>query len=273
MRRIHLVTLLMLLLLRGGLPAQTLTLVTWNIQNMGRSKSDEQIEAMARILRHADLVAIQEVVAKDPAGAQAIGRLGEALRRTGAPWEYRVSDPTTGTPNQSERYAFLWRSDKATLLGHARLVESMADTIRREPYTARFQTAIGEMILVNFHAVPHNQQPEREIKIVRSLARTDDRIPVVFLADWNTVDHHTVFTPLLRQGYRFAVSKTPTSLKKSCSPQGEYRHHAIDNILIPPAFRIVQGDVYDFAGSCDNLIAARKISDHLPVWVRIAAAP
>jgi len=43
-------------------PVSNLKIVTWNIRDLGRSKDY-------------DLVAIQEVVAKDPAGAQAVAKM------------------------------------------------------------------------------------------------------------------------------------------------------------------------------------------------------
>lgn len=251
---------------------QELTLVSWNIQHMGGTKTDEQIQIMAGLLRDADLVAIQEVVAGDPAGVQAIGRLGEALRRSGADWEYRYSDATTGSPQQRERYAFLWRKDRLTLLGRPELARALADTIAREPFVARFRTPLGEMVLVNFHAVPHDQQPEREIKLVRELAWAYDRLPVVFLADWNVVDHHTVFNPLRRRGYQFALRGQPTTLKRKCDDKGRYRNHAIDNILLPPGLKVRASGVHDFVEDCARLEEARRLSDHLPVWVRIGSA-
>src|SRR5690554_4182570 len=52
--------------------SQSLSLVSWNIRHLGRTKTDEDIHEIAKILRDFDIVAIQEVVAKDPAGAQAV---------------------------------------------------------------------------------------------------------------------------------------------------------------------------------------------------------
>jgi endonuclease/exonuclease/phosphatase family metal-dependent hydrolase len=123
--------------------------------------------------------------------------------------------------------------------------------------------------LINFHAIPHDQQPEQEIKIVRDLAFNFGDTPVIFMADWNVVDHHTVFNPLKRIGYHFALTGKPTTLKFKCVDQ-HYKNHAIDNILLPPAFSIKHAGIHDFVGHCDNLTSARKISDHLPVWVEVA---
>lgn len=247
---------------------QSLSLVTWNIQTLGRSKSDAEIAAMARILKDVDIVAVQEVVGKDPAGAQAVARLADALDRTGADWDYNVSDPTTGTSHESERYAYLWKTSRANLVGRPGLAGTLADLVVREPYVAHFRTRAGDLVLVNFHAVPHDKQPEREIKVIRSLTSAFGDLPVVFMADWNVVDHHTVFNPLKREGYRFAVEGQLTTLKKSCVG-GQYTNHGIDNILFPSSLEAIRSGVLDFVGDCHRLETARMISDHLPVWVEL----
>lgn len=253
---------------QATLHAQTVHLVTWNIQNLGRSKSDVEIEAMAQILRKADIVAIQEVVGKDPAGAQAVARLADALDRTGADWDYSVSDRTTGTAHESERYAYLWKTSRTSLIGRPGLVSELADLVVREPFVAGFRTLAGDMVLVNFHAVPHDKQPEREIKVIRSLASAFGDTPVIFMADWNVVDHHTVFNPLRKTGYRFAVQGQLTTLKRDCAG-GQYRNHGIDNIFYPPELELVRSGVLDYVGDCSRLDAARGISDHLPVWLEV----
>jgi deoxyribonuclease-1-like protein len=87
----------------------TLKIASWNIQDLGRSKNAEEINSIAKILRNFDLVAIQEVVAKDPAGAQAVTKIVDELNRMGSKWDYQISNPTKSpSVYMSERYAFLW---------------------------------------------------------------------------------------------------------------------------------------------------------------------
>ena len=174
------ILILALLFLARPLAAQDLLLATWNIKDLGGSKTDEEIAVMARLLKDADIVAIQEVVGKDPAGAKAVSRLADALNRTGAKWDNIVSHPTTGSPGQSERYAFLWKTSKATLLAGHGLVSQLADTVIREPFVARFRAGSREMVLVNFHAIPNKEDPAPEIKQVLRLARSFGDLPVVF---------------------------------------------------------------------------------------------
>ena len=62
---------------------ENITLISWNIQDLGRTKNDEELEAIAQIIRDADIVAIQEVVA-GYGGAQAVARLHDLLNRKGS---------------------------------------------------------------------------------------------------------------------------------------------------------------------------------------------
>ncbi len=55
---------------------QTVTLITWNIQNMGKSKDASEIAFIASTIKHADIVAIQEVVAGNGGGQAVAKRAG-----------------------------------------------------------------------------------------------------------------------------------------------------------------------------------------------------
>ena len=111
-------------------------IVSWNIKDFGKSRTDEEISAIAQHIKHADVLAIQEVVAKDPGGAKAVARLADQLNRMGSKWDYRISDPTQSTSSQkSERYAFLWKTSKLTVTGGGpRLLTELTSYVEREPY-------------------------------------------------------------------------------------------------------------------------------------------
>ncbi|MFM2135518.1 MAG: hypothetical protein RL021_918, partial [Bacteroidota bacterium] len=116
----------------------TLSVVTWNIQNLGKSKSDEEIAFMASVLRTFDMVAVQEVVA-GVGGAPAVARLADALNRTGSKWDYSTSDPTLSTSGSSERYAFLWKTSRVQRVGRPTLEQTYRYEIEREPFMIDFR--------------------------------------------------------------------------------------------------------------------------------------
>jgi hypothetical protein len=89
-----------------------------SLQNFGQSKSDKTIHYIANYLRDYDIIAVQEVVA-GYGGVQAVARLSDELNRTGSKWDYIISDPTS-SPYKTERYAFIWKTNKLKQIGMAR---------------------------------------------------------------------------------------------------------------------------------------------------------
>ena len=122
------------LLFQPNVQSQELSILTWNIQHLGKTKNATEIAFMVKVMKAYDIIAIQEVVAKDPAGIKAVVRIVEQLNRSGAKWDYKVSDPTTGTSQQKERYAFVWKTSAVKLNGRAWLEKSLAPIVCREPY-------------------------------------------------------------------------------------------------------------------------------------------
>lgn len=250
--------------------APSVRLVTWNLYNLGRTKNDEEIAFMAEQLRDFDVVAIQEIVTSPP-GAQAVARLDAALDRLGFQWDYRLSDPTTG--DGTERYAFLWKPSRVRLVGQAWLEPSLAEPIDREPYLARFeQRSSGQRFLVaNFHAVPTSKDPEHEIILLDTLHEqyTDDHL--IMLGDFNLDEDDEAWDPLRALGYAQALDDQPTSLrrKRRDEPNGHLANE-YDNIFYEEAvLRATRAGIIDFTTSFETLREARRISDHLPVYMDV----
>ncbi len=136
--------------------AHDVIFVSWNLRDFGRTRDDMEIRAICEVLRHADIVAIQEVVGIDSGGAQAVGRLVDELDRSGADWDYTISNPTHSPSHCiSERYAFLWKSNKATLMGKAKLLAEVDVAVHREPYVARFRINNSIITMINYHSRTH----------------------------------------------------------------------------------------------------------------------
>lgn len=249
----------------------SLSIATWNIQHLGRTKSNEEIAFMADVLRDLDIVAIQEVVAKDPAGAQKVAELADELNRRGAKWDYRVSDPTKSPSVYiSERYAFLWKTSKVDLIGRANLDEELETVINREPYIAKFKfkKSNTDFYVINIHARTHNHQPELEIAYFNDYQNRLNSNHIIIAGDFNLNEKHPVWNDLYEQGFNSAVRNSKTTLKHKCA-SGEYLSHPIDNIYYSSTMFFVSSGVIDYIKSCENLIAARQISDHLPVFLQL----
>lgn len=234
---------------------------------MGKSKDATEIRFIAETIRHADIVAIQEVVAGD-GGAQAVARLVLELNTMGASWDYVVSDPTSSSAYKTERYAFVWKKSKAKLIGKPWLEKKYGILIDREPYFATFSIGGKSLTVVNFHAITKSKQPETEVKYFKFLPEEYPGLKLVFVGDFNLPQSHSVFNPLKKMGYQPALTNQKTSLRQRCLSDGclasEY-----DNIFYKAEhLQLVEKGIIHFYKKVDTFEKARLISDHVPVFIR-----
>lgn len=252
-------------------PGKTMHICSWNLMNFGRSKSDAELEFIANTVKDFDVVMIQEVVATDPGGAQAVGRLGDILNRKGAKWEYRLSDITSGENSyKRERYAFLWKPSQVTLVGKPWLEKQFTNEINREPYYATFRAGSREFTLANFHAITKTMQPETEIKYFKFLPGEYPTLNLLFCGDFNLPQSHTVFTPLKKMGYLPALTGQKTSLKQACSGDdclaSEFDNFYYDSNKI---YNVSSGVIH-FYKSFSDFKEAKKITDHIPIYFKFS---
>ncbi|WP_158961816.1 endonuclease/exonuclease/phosphatase family protein [Myroides fluvii] len=269
MPRLFKTTLVFLLWIAPLLLFSQVKIMTWNLKNVGSSKTEANISYIAQIIKQADVIAIQEVVT-NPSGAQTILALHEELnRKSGAKWEYALSDPTISSPYRSERYAFLWKSNKLKLKKRAFLEPTYQEEIEREPYMATFQHKDFQFTLVNLHALPKKHQPEKEIKYLKFLPAQYENSNLIFLGDFNTPESHSVFNPLKKQGYLPAFTKQKTSLRQKCI-DGDCLASEYDNIFLQPElFTIKSAKAILFFEDFESIKEANKISDHIPLLLEI----
>lgn len=238
---------------------------SWNIENLGASKTEQNINYMAETLKSFDIVALQEVVVSE-AGAQAVAQLVDDLNRKGNQWDYVISAPTSGNAYKAERYAFLWKSSKVRMIGEAFLEPTYVEEIEREPFFATFQFAEKEITLVNFHAKTKKLQPETEIKYFKYLPALYPNKNLVFIGDFNCPQSHSVFFPLRKMGYQSVFVNQKTSLRQKCIDEdclaSEY-----DNIFYNvKTVKVKEFGIIPFYKDFNNLHEARNISDHIPIW-------
>ncbi len=265
-------TIFRILLLVGGLIFQqgysqdSLRILTWNIQNFGKSKDAEEIKFIASIVRHFDILAIQEV-SVSTYGSQAVAFLADELNRTGASWDYRVSDPTTG--NGQERYAWLWKKHKVKPYGSCMLAAALADSLDREPYLCRFIVSKDTLLMGSFHAVPTAKGPSREISFLYLLPKGYPGEKLIFMGDFNLSEKNPAFISFKDMGMEPAIRKQKTSLRME-PKDGSVLANEYDNIFFNARrVRKVSAGVIDFTPNFPTLKEAREISDHIPVWLTI----
>ena len=240
-------------------------LLSWNLENFGKSKSESELNFIANTILEYDIVAIQEVVA-GYGGAQAVAKLAMLLNEKGTKWDYSISDPTSSSSYKKERYAFLWKTSKIKLKGNTWLEKKYHLEIDREPYFATFEINKKTVTLVNFHAITKSRQPETEIKYFKFLPVEYPTLNLVFLGDFNCPQSHTVFYPLKKMGYSPILQNQKTTLKQQCK-NNICLASEFDNMFYKTcSLEFTNSGIIPFYKNFNSLKEARRISDHIPIW-------
>lgn len=239
--------------------------LSWNIENFGKSKSAADLNYIADVVYKYDIIAIQEVVAGS-GGAQTVANLAQLLNYKGSKWDYKISDPTNSSSYKMERYAFIWKANKVKLKNKPWLEQKFRLEIDREPYFATFEVNKKTFTLVNFHAITKKKQPETEIKYFKFLPNQYPDLNLIFLGDFNCPEKHSVFNPLKKMGYDSVLKNQKTTLKQNCK-NNICLASEFDNIFYKTsAVKVNSFGIIHFYKDFDSLQNARKISDHIPIW-------
>lgn len=240
-------------------------ILSWNLENFGKSKSDFELNYIASTILDYDIIAIQEVVA-GYGGAQAVAKLVSLLNEKGSKWDYTISDPTSSSSYKTERYAFIWKTNKVKLKGNPWLEKKYSLEIDREPYFATFEINKKTITLVNFHAITKKKQPETEIKYFKFLPTEYPTLNLVFMGDFNCPQSHSVFNPLKKMGYTSILQNQKTTLKRQCKGLNCLASE-FDNIFYQSnSLKHINSGIISFHTKFKSLEEARKISDHIPIW-------
>jgi len=247
---------------------QEITLISWNIRDFGKTKSAAELEKIATILKDADIIAIQEVVA-GYGGAQAVAKLADLLNRKGAQWDYIISDPTRSSKYMLERYAYIWKNKHIKIKNRGRLISELQDKIEREPLAVDFYTKGKQFTIYNYHAIPNQKNPKPEITALTKYLVDNSDYPTIIAGDFNMDENDAVFYELIKNNYTPSLRNTKTTIKRTCNNL-EYLNYNIDNIYISKRVTKKSAGVIDFVKVCDEIDNARKLSDHLPVFLKFS---
>jgi len=243
---------------------------SWNIANLGGSKSDEEIAYMAKTLRDMHLVAVQEV-STGSGGPQAVARLDDALDRTGYKWDYVVSNPTIG--KGIERYAFLWRTDKVQIKGDPYLAKEVADSIDREPFWGVFKACNTTIHALSFHAVPAGKNPSREIRLLQTMNMPQDASNIVIMGDFNLDSNADAFDWLYRAGFDDLLEGVRTTIKMQPAGTQNFANSYDNFIFKGSTLSILDANRVDITPDFPTLQECRLISDHAPIFMELKAKP
>lgn len=249
----------------SSLAENPVSICSWNLKDLGKSKNDSEIEFIANTIKSFDVIAIQEVVA-GYGGPQAVARLHSVLNRKGTQWDYVISEPTSSSAYKTERYAFIWKTAKLKKVGDAWLEKKYHLEIDREPFYITLNSNGKKFTLVNFHAITKSMQPEKEIKYFKFLPAAYSKLNLIFAGDFNVPASHSVFIPLRKMGYSSGLTGQKTSLKQACVDD-DCLSSEYDNFYFAQA-RVKSyksGIIHFYKGFSDHS-EARLISDHVPIF-------
>ncbi|MGH1385363.1 endonuclease/exonuclease/phosphatase family protein [Kordia sp.] len=243
-----------------------LTIVTWNIQYFGKTKNAKEMNAIAEIVKHADIIAIQEVVT-GYGGRQAVARLKKVLESKGESWDYLLSDKTNSSEYMTERYAIIWKNEHIKIKRgkEGTLVKELDENVDREPFIVQFYVDDTSFFVMNYHAKSYLKDPREEIKYVLDYVQENYKDSKFILAgDFNLSQDEVVFDNFKQAGFKPTHLIEKTTLKRNCE-QNSYLSCSVDNIFFSAKINAVSQQVIDFVKACENLKTSRYISDHLPV--------
>ncbi len=241
-----------------------ITVCSWNLENFGKSKSDIEIKFIANTVKDVDVLVVIEVVSGG-GGAQAVARLSDALNRTGEKWDYTISAPTVSNNYETERYAFIWKTNKLTKQGDAWLDKKHQVEIEREPFIITLKSKGKLFSLVAFHAIPKSKQPETEIKYLKYFPAEYPDKNLIICGDFNCPQSHSVFFPLKAMGYKPILTGRKTTLRQECI-NADCLASEFDNIFYNATkVTFIKAEVIAFYLKFTSLKEARAISDHLPI--------
>jgi deoxyribonuclease-1-like protein len=249
-------------------PNDTIKVASFNIQVFGTSKLNKPhvMEALARVVRCFDVVAIQEVRSTDD---RVVPTFVQMINATGASYDF-VIGPRLGRTSSKEQYAYIFNSARIGVDRNSVYTTAHPqDRLHREPLVARFQV-VGPpadkaftFSLVNIHT-----DPDETVAELNALANVfagvqqngsgeDD---IILLGDLNVDDRHLGNLGHL-PGIMPALSAVMTNTR---------RNRMYDNVVLDRRFTseyTCRCGVFDLMTEL-NLTTdqALEISDHLPVW-------
>lgn len=185
-------------------------------------------------------------------------------------WDYTISEPTSSTAYKTERYAFIWKTNRLKKVGDAWLEKQYHLEIDREPFFIKLNANGNIFTLVNFHAITKSMQPETEIKYFKFLPAIYENQNLIFAGDFNVPQSHTVFHPLRKMGYTSAMMGQNTSLKKTCVDNDCLASEFDNFFFLKGKFMNFRSGFIPFYEAFADHKEARLISDHVPIFFQFS---
>ena len=248
-----------------------LKLAAWNIRIMSnKSRTDAELRAIARTLSDYDFIAIVEL--RDEVVLQRTQRI---LSQMGQAYDYQFS-PAVGR-GVKERYAFLYKQDRVSVVTPGELYPDAADgrdNFSRDPYWATFRAGEFDFSIIAVHVIWGKTVGPRKAE-VRALADVyryvqeangDDEDDVLLVGDFNrnptdTASYHPIMSiPSMTRLFNFPQKShiRDSSLYDNIFFQKNHVKEYLNRSGID------RFDETDFGNN--DKAANLAVSDHRPVW-------
>lgn len=246
----------------------SVSISSFNIKHLGWGDSKDY-PALAQVINHFDLVAIQEVMSED-----AVAKLAETVSSgTGEKWRYMTSH-LIGRGSYKEAYTMMWRDSAVEYVDGAVVFIDNRDKYAREPFSARFrEKATGlEFAVANVHILYGDSVSDRtpEIRALADywqwLGEVYGDTPRLLMGDFNYAPDGDAWQPLKALGAAPAITQGATTL----SPRDGRYANLYDNIWhTPGALPITEAGILRFPDilGISHEEARDTVSDHAPVYV------
>jgi deoxyribonuclease-1-like protein len=254
-------------------PGDTIKICSFNIQVFGTSKlkKPQAMEVLTKIVRRFDVVAIQEVRAKDQT---VVPRFVQMINADGSKYD-SIIGPRLGRTNSKEQYAVLFNTarievDRVSVY----TVDDPQDLLHREPMVARFRVRgpppeqAFRFSLVDIHTDPDETDTELDaladvfVGVQQNGSGEDD---VILLGDLNVDEYH-----FGRLGQLPNIAHAVTGVMTNTR-----RNKMYDNIVFDRRGTVeftgrwgVLDIINEFGLTKDE---ALEVSDHFPVWAEFSA--
>jgi endonuclease/exonuclease/phosphatase family metal-dependent hydrolase len=248
----------------------TIKLSSFNTLHLGWGQT-KSLESLAVIIGQYDIIALSEVM-KNPHLEELEGEL-ESL--TGADWQWTQSE-LIGRSTYKERYAYIWRTDRVTLIsGSAYVFPDEDDHFIREPYIASFRSGNFDFTVIAIHLIyGEKEEREAEARQLDNLFKTvQNQDPgendVILVGDFNLPPMEEAWDEMKDIANMICLLHPPT--RTSLGEEGLSQLY--DNIWFEThhvSEYTDQVEVFDFVLEMfdgDYAEGKKVVSDHLPIWV------
>lgn len=249
----------------------SIRVASFNIQVLGTSKmgKPDVVQVLADVIRRFDVVAIQEIRAKDQT---IMDDLVAQVNGTGRSFDY-VLGPRLGRSSSKEQYAFVYDTQRIEVFRESVFTApDPEDLLHREPLVASFRVRglppheAFTFTLVNIHTDPDETDTELDalgdvFASVQSTVNDDD---VILLGDLNVDEYHLGRLGSL-PGIAYAISGMPTNTRGSKSYDNLVfdRRYTTEATGVSGVFNLLT----EYQMTMDQ---ALDVSDHLPVWAEFS---